>query len=100
MSQSSSVRTLTNGSVPSMVSSTTSQSIDIIVPSAKRHSTLPVSMLNSQDKSLFIYDTTYTYDFYDAGTYLDCSVGCYFGVVGASEPIWWSATTQVTIPNL
>ncbi len=42
----------------------------------------------------------YTYDFYDAGTYLDCSVGCYFGVVGASEPIWWSATTQVTIPNL
>ncbi len=47
-----------------------------------------------------IYDTTYTYDFYDAGTYLDCSVGCYFGVVGASEPIWWSATTQVTIPNL
>ena len=47
-----------------------------------------------------IYDTTYTYDFYHAGTYLDCSVGCYFGVVGASEPIWWSATTQVTIPNL
>lgn len=41
-----------------------------------------------------------TYDFYDAGTYLDCSVGCYFGIVGASEPIWWSATTQVTIPNL
>lgn len=45
-------------------------------------------------------NSEHTYDFYDAGTYLDCSVGCYFGVVGASEPIWWSATTQVTIPNL
>ena len=40
------------------------------------------------------YNTTYTYDFYDVGTYLDCSVGCYFGVVGSSKPIYWSATTQ------
>lgn len=40
------------------------------------------------------------YDFYDVGTYLDCSVGCYFGVVGSSKPIYWSATTQVTIPKL
>ena len=47
-----------------------------------------------------IYNTTYTYDFYDVGTYLDCSVGCYFGVVGSSKPIYWSATTQVTIPKL
>ena len=27
-------------------------------------------------------------------------VGCYFGVVGSSKPIYWSATTQVTIPKL
>lgn len=47
-----------------------------------------------------IYNITYTYDFYDVGTYLDCSVGCYFGVVGSSKPIYWSATTQVTIPKL
>lgn len=44
--------------------------------------------------------TNQSYDFYDVGTYLDCSVGCYFGVVGSSKPIYWSATTQVTIPKL
>ena len=45
-------------------------------------------------------DVSAIYDFYDVGTYLDCSVGCYFGVVGSSKPIYWSATTQVTIPKL
>ena len=34
-----------------------------------------------------IYNTTYTYDFYDVGTYLDCSVGCYFGVAQANQSI-------------
>ena len=31
---------------------------------------------------------------------LIAALGVNFGVVGSSKPIYWSATTQVTIPKL
>lgn len=55
---------------------------------------------NGDPATITIESVDNSIDFYDVGTYLDCSVGCYFGVVGSSKPIYWSATTQVTIPKL